>query len=83
MPYLGSLMSCVLIDAEQPCMQYLHIGVKVLGAKPRDYPNIIFLYIDSLFLYIDELNLLALARHGKANIHQTFLSNSLPQSQPF
>ena len=28
----------------------LHIGVKVLGAKPRDYPNIIFLYIDSLFL---------------------------------
>ena len=64
-----------MIDAEQPCMQHLHIGVKALGAKPRDYPNIAFLYIDSLFLYIDELSLLALARYGKANIHQTFLSN--------
>jgi hypothetical protein len=66
----------VLIDAEQPCMQHLHIGVKALEAKPRDYPNITFLYIDSLFLYIDELNLLALARYVKANIHQTFLSNN-------
>jgi hypothetical protein len=50
-------------------MWRLQIGEYNLRAKPRDCLNIDF-------LYIDDLDLLALARYGKVNIHLTFLSNT-------